>query len=99
MKRLDQKALPADFVQKVMSVERFLGNYHFYIDLRNRSERTTSAQELFVLCKKHARADDWACEKKEEIRPDNCTIFGQAERHLNCWFLYKKSLSILLEQK
>lgn len=99
MQRLDQRTLPANFLQNVMVAESALGNFHFYSDLKRRSEGTTSAQQLFELCTKYARWDDWACEKQEEIRPDNCTLIGQAQRHLHCWWQHKQAILEVIQQK
>lgn len=99
MQRLDQRPLSDHFVQKTMHAEWNVGNYGFFFELRRRSNQTTSAQELFELCTKHARSDDWACERKEEIRPDNCTVIGQAKRHLHCWWLHKQALTEAMQQK
>lgn len=97
MQSLDDKPLPEDFVQKVAE-ERKYKNYSFYWYLHHRTQSIT-AKELYSFCEYYAKRDDGLCERKEELRPDNCTLYAQAQRHLSCWWLHKQALVAALDQK
>lgn len=95
MQRLDEKPLPTHVIRN-LSVR---SGWDDGLLRRPWRSEPVSAKELYALCKKEAYSGDWACERHEEIRPDNCTVFGQAGRHLACWWLYKQALSQAINQK
>lgn len=97
LESLDDKLLPEDFVQKIAEKRKCM-NYSFYWYLHLRT-RPITAKELYSLCEYHAKRVDGLCERKEDILPDNCTLYAHAQRHLSCWWLHKQALYEAFKQK